>query len=200
MLSVTIIRKSSKSTFNVILDHIRISLKKDLYELKIEVWDHHDASARSEHAWDRLLLEKDVDIKEWIANKRFDGSITMKDATNEYDETDGIQLSVRVVYDVGKVALNSTGSEQDLVGNWRLRTPRSSANSRKDILASTIASVVTTFRNSQSKKNTKDSSDADAQVVNINSCEELSNALGIVAPPKKFSLDRASSTSVSASC
>lgn len=167
--------------------------------LKIQVWDHHDASARSENAWDTLLLEKEVDIKEWIANKRYDGLITMTDATNKWDETDGIQLSVRVVYDAGKVALHNTGSNHDISGNLGQHT-QSSASSRKAMLTSSYAFLVNNIRQNRSRKSTIESSDTDVHVDNTKSREDSPNIIDVAALNDKFLLNHPSSLSVCPIC
>jgi hypothetical protein len=95
--------------FEWYLNDISISLVKDCNELIFEVYDKNDCT--SKHKGDILLLQKAENIREWIANKRFEDIVKMKDAHGE-ETDDHIQLSVKVIYE-NNTATTSNGSHLD---------------------------------------------------------------------------------------
>lgn len=93
------------TTPNFNMNDVEIPIRKGEYFLTFEVLDKNDMRVAENQ--DRLLLYAKVDIREWIANKRFEGMIHMKDAfglSTKLVHSDGkvtndwIQIAARVIY------------------------------------------------------------------------------------------------------
>lgn len=95
---------------------ISINLLRGHYMLGFEVLDKNDMRIALHR--DRLLLHKEVDMREWIANKRFEKKIDLYDA---YDvpakltqsdgnvTVDGIQVAAKVTYTLIDQVDNTSG-------------------------------------------------------------------------------------------
>lgn len=93
----------------------KINIIEGKHDLLIEVVDKSDISNP-----DRLLLYKEVDIKEWIADKRFEGELKMNDAYSS--EATFIHPDGKVTQDYVQIAAKITYSTRpDLVSQNSIR-------------------------------------------------------------------------------
>lgn len=90
--SKTILRGGSTPLWN---DVICVHLAVNAFNLLFEVYDQDDIDYL-DPKHDRLLCWNRVDIREWLANRRFEGSIEMYDDGGKCAES--IQLDVKVNY------------------------------------------------------------------------------------------------------
>lgn len=71
-------------------------LEPGCFNLKLEVFDRADMDSDNSTFDELLYWTKSIDAKTWIANKRFEGTVDLYDASGKTD--DNIQLDVKVVY------------------------------------------------------------------------------------------------------
>jgi hypothetical protein len=57
-------------------DNIEIHLQSNVHELLLEVFDRDDVEA-TDIIHDEFMCSVKVDIREWIANKRFEGELNL---------------------------------------------------------------------------------------------------------------------------
>jgi hypothetical protein len=77
---------------------IRIHLEKNAFEIEFQVYDQDDIDS-GDVTHDELLYWKKIDIREWIANKRFEGDIVLQDSRG--DRKDTIQVNAKIKYPLG---------------------------------------------------------------------------------------------------
>lgn len=89
---------------------IRIHLETNAFEIEFQVYDQDDMDS-TDVTHDELLYWKKMDIREWIANKRFEGDIFLHDSRGE--RKDSIQVNAKIKYPLaGKESPNPAPTEQ----------------------------------------------------------------------------------------
>jgi hypothetical protein len=76
---------------------IRIHLEKNAFEIEFQVYDKDDVDS-TDVTHDELLYWKRIDIREWIANKRFEGDIVLQDSRG--NSKDSIQVNAKIKYPI----------------------------------------------------------------------------------------------------
>ena len=71
-------------------------LEPGCFNLKLEVFDRADMDSDNSTFDELLCWTNNIDAKTWIANKRFEGTVDLYDASGKTD--DNIQLDVKVLY------------------------------------------------------------------------------------------------------
>lgn len=114
------------------MNDLKIEIIKGQYTLLFEVLDKNDMRVALNQ--DRLLLHKTVDIKEWIANKRYEGKVLLDDAydmpatlinSDGVQTHDNIQVAAKIIYSSSRPTLGTHESvrQGDLYSNSTNNSP-----------------------------------------------------------------------------